>query len=171
MGALRVAELDEHEMIGISEIYRLYKRGEIFSDDEVALISNPVTLEHLSEPLVNIRFNVKKLKEEGLLSPRVAGALIEIAETLPYPERGYERILSIALGRGILDVTEHDRLLRLFKRAQGRLEEARRDRSGQKDSGAGRVLWLTIVLMWKATTIATLIILPTSPDLGDDSGS
>ena len=40
----------------------------------------------------------------------------QVAEALPYPERGYERILSIALGRGILDVTEHDRLLRLFKK-------------------------------------------------------
>jgi hypothetical protein len=115
MGALRAAELDEYGMIGVGEVYRMYKRGEIFSDDEVALIFNPVTLEPLSEPLVNIRFNVKKLKEEGLLSPRVAEALIEIAKALPYPERGYERILSIALGRGILDVTERDRLLRLFK--------------------------------------------------------
>jgi len=71
MGALRAAELDEYGMIGVGEVYRMYKRGEIFSDDEVALIFNPVTLEPLSEPLVNIRFNVKKLKEEGLLSPEL----------------------------------------------------------------------------------------------------
>lgn len=55
MGALRAAELDEFGMIGVGKIYEMYKSGEIESDDEVALIFNPLTLEPLSEPLINIR--------------------------------------------------------------------------------------------------------------------
>ncbi|MCS7103458.1 MAG: TfuA-like protein, partial [Candidatus Korarchaeum sp.] len=55
MGALRAAELHEFGMIGVGRIFEMYRRGEIDSDDEVALIFNPITLEPLSEPLINIR--------------------------------------------------------------------------------------------------------------------
>jgi hypothetical protein len=58
MGALRASELDVYGMEGVGEIYKAYKRGDLTSDDEVALIFDPLTFEPLSEPLVNIRHNL-----------------------------------------------------------------------------------------------------------------
>jgi hypothetical protein len=62
----------------------------IFLDDEVTLMFDPIAL----ELLVNIRLMSRCLREKDPPSPHVA-------EALPTPREGYERILSIALGRGI----------------------------------------------------------------------
>ena len=42
MGALRAAEMDTLGMVGIGKIYRMYKEGTLVSDDEVALVFDPV---------------------------------------------------------------------------------------------------------------------------------
>ncbi|MEM2214244.1 MAG: TfuA-related McrA-glycine thioamidation protein [Candidatus Nezhaarchaeales archaeon] len=114
IGALRAAELDEFGMIGVGEVYRMYKRGEVFSDDEVALIFDPYTFEPLSEPLINIRYNVKRLANDGLIDYVIAEKLIQIAKSLHYSERSYEKVLAEALRQGILSLMEHDRLVRLI---------------------------------------------------------
>lgn len=114
IGALRAAELDEYGMIGVGEVYRMYKRGEIFSDDEVALIFDPYTLEPLSEPLVNIRYNIRKLVHEGLMDHVVAEKLIRISRGLHYSERCYEKVLAEALKQGFLSLDEHNHLLHLI---------------------------------------------------------
>ena len=46
MGALRAAEMDTLGMVGIGEIYRMYKSGELESDDEVALVFDPESGSH-----------------------------------------------------------------------------------------------------------------------------
>jgi len=116
MGALRAAELDVYGMIGVGEIYEMYKRGEIYSDDEVALIFNPYTLQPLSEPLVNIRFNLKRLVEEGVIEPHIALKLIEIAKSLHYTQRSYERVLEIALQRGTISIDLHKHIILYLKK-------------------------------------------------------
>ncbi|MCS7140324.1 MAG: TfuA-related McrA-glycine thioamidation protein [Candidatus Nezhaarchaeota archaeon] len=115
MGALRAAELDVYGMIGVGEIYKMYKRGEIYSDDEVALIFNPHTLEPLSEPLVNIRCTFKNLINEGVLSCDVAVELLEIARSLHYSQRSYERILELAVNRGIINANMYGRIISSLK--------------------------------------------------------
>src|SRR5208337_4188686 len=60
MGALRAAEMDTLGMTGIGRIYHMYKDGTITSDDEVALVFDPVSGYALSEPLINIRCTLKK---------------------------------------------------------------------------------------------------------------
>lgn len=49
MGALRAAELEPFGMIGIGEIFRMYRDGIIESDDEVALMCDPTTNMAFSE--------------------------------------------------------------------------------------------------------------------------
>lgn len=114
IGALRAAELDEFGMIGVGEVYRMYKRGEIFSDDEVALIFDPYTFEPLSEPLVNIRYNLKRLVSEDFIDHALAEKLIQIAKDLHYSERSYEKIFAEALKQGFLNFTEYNRFLNLI---------------------------------------------------------
>jgi len=98
MGALRAAELDVYGMEGVGEIYKAYKRGDLVSDDEVALIFDPYTLEPLSEPLVNIRYNLKIARARGLIEGRTEELLLEIASHLYFPNRSYKKIAELAEG-------------------------------------------------------------------------
>lgn len=96
MGALRASELDIHGMEGIGKIYELYKKGKLVSDDEVALLFDPYTFKPLSEPLVNIRYNLELAEDKGILTKEVEEKILKVAKSLYYPERDYEIILSMA---------------------------------------------------------------------------
>ncbi len=98
MGALRASELDVYGMEGVGRIYELYKNGELVSDDEVALLFEPESLKPLSEPLVNIRYNLDRAEARGIINNEVKERLVGIARSLYYPERVYDRILSVAEG-------------------------------------------------------------------------
>jgi len=111
MGALRAAELDAYGMIGVGRIYEMYRSGEINSDDEVALIFTPDTLKSLSEPMVNIRHNLKALVETNLIDSKTAEDLLEIASKLHYPLRTYERVIELAIDEKLLSKVEGDKIL------------------------------------------------------------
>ncbi len=87
MGALRAAEMDTLGMTGIGEVYRMYKSGELVSDDEVALVFDPETGTALSEPLVNIRFTLRRAETEGILTPEEHAVLLAAARSIFYPQR------------------------------------------------------------------------------------
>lgn len=113
MGALRASELDVYGMEGVGRIYELYKNGELVSDDEVALLFEPESLKPLSEPLVNIRYNLDRAEERGIITQDVKEKIVEVAKTLYYPERVYDRILSVAEGEIEKEVLEQlDKFLR-----------------------------------------------------------
>jgi hypothetical protein len=94
MGALRAAEMDTLGMVGIGEIYRMYKSGELESDDEVALVFDPLSGLSLSEPLINIRFTLQRAKEIGMIDTAVHDTLLASARSLFYPKRTYRAIVS-----------------------------------------------------------------------------
>ncbi|OPX64855.1 MULTISPECIES: TfuA-related McrA-glycine thioamidation protein [unclassified Methanoregula] len=96
MGALRAAEMDTLGMTGIGEVYRMYKSGELVSDDEVALVFDPETGFALSEPLVNIRFTLKEAERQGILTPQDHAALLAAAQSVFYPQRTYAKIVAAA---------------------------------------------------------------------------
>jgi hypothetical protein len=99
MGALRASELDVYGMEGVGEIFRAYKRGDLVSDDEVALIFDPFTWEPCSEPLVNIRFNLDLALQKGIIDIPAKDVLFQSAQSLYFPERTYERMMKAAKGR------------------------------------------------------------------------
>jgi TfuA protein len=96
MGALRAAEMDTLGMTGIGEVYRMYKSGELVSDDEVALVFDPVSGYSLSEPLVNIRFTLRKARDTGIISGDEHDTLLAVARSVFYPQRTYARITAAA---------------------------------------------------------------------------
>jgi hypothetical protein len=96
MGALRAAELDCYGMQGIGEVYRLYRDGELISDDEVALVFDPELFMALSEPLVNIRHALALAAGQGVIDQEQSAAILAIARSLYYPERTYRRIVTLA---------------------------------------------------------------------------
>ena len=96
MGALRAAEMDTLGMEGIGEIYRMYKSGELVSDDEVALVFDTVSGMALSEPLINIRCTLEKAEQGGVITPKDRAALFVAARSLFYPARTYPAIVTAA---------------------------------------------------------------------------
>jgi hypothetical protein len=94
MGALRAAEMDTLGMVGIGEIYRMYKSGELESDDEVALVFDPSSGLALSEPLINIRFTLKRAMREGIITLAEHDLLLASARSLFYPKRTYRAIVA-----------------------------------------------------------------------------
>lgn len=98
MGALRASELDIYGMEGVGEIYRLYNKSELVSDDEVALVFDPISFESLSEPLINIRYSIKTAEESGIINKVTGDLILEVARSLYFPERTYERILDASEG-------------------------------------------------------------------------
>ncbi|NLX50194.1 MAG: TfuA-related McrA-glycine thioamidation protein [Methanospirillum sp.] len=105
MGALRAAELDGLGMVGIGEVYRRFRDGELESDDEVALVYDPESGCALSEPLVNIRATLEEAVAAGVISPDGAGAVLEAARGLYFPERTWASVLRRAdLPDGVREV-------------------------------------------------------------------
>lgn len=99
MGALRASELDVYGMEGMGEIYEAYRRKELVSDDEVALMFDPYTFEPLSEPLINIRHNLKIAVKKGVLDEESSLAMLQEAVSLYFPERTYDKIINACKGR------------------------------------------------------------------------
>jgi hypothetical protein len=123
MGALRAAEMDTLGMVGIGEIYRMYKSGELESDDEVALVFDPSSGLALSEPLINIRFTLKRAVDEGILGPAAHDALLSSARSLFYPKRTYRAIVTAA--GNTIDKKTRDRFLNWV--TAGAVDQKRRD--------------------------------------------
>jgi hypothetical protein len=93
MGALRAAEMDTLGMVGIGKIYNMYKSGELESDDEVALVFDPSSGMALSEPLINIRFTLRRAKDSGIIDIGAHDALLAAARSVFYPQRTYRTIV------------------------------------------------------------------------------
>ncbi|MGD0079065.1 MAG: TfuA-related McrA-glycine thioamidation protein [Methanoregula sp.] len=114
MGALRAAEMDTLGMVGIGEVYRMYKSGELESDDEVALVFDPETGLTLSEPLINIRFTLREAARQGVLSAEDHNILLAAAKSVFYPQRTYRRVAEAA--GDTLDDGVRDRFLGWVKK-------------------------------------------------------
>lgn len=118
MGALRASELYPYGMEGVGEIYRLYMNGTLVSDDEVALIFDPVSFDPLSEPLINIRDNIREAEEKMIIEAGAGEKILASAISLYFPDRTYERILEIA----DLDEDERERFKSFIQKEKGDLK-------------------------------------------------
>jgi hypothetical protein len=109
MGALRASELDVYGMKGVGDIYHAYQRKELVSDDEVALIFDPFSLEPLSEPLVNIRYNLRAAEERGAIDEESSRIILQTAISFYFPDRNYDRIIEACQGKVNNDILDRFR--------------------------------------------------------------
>ncbi len=116
MGALRASELDTYGMIGVGEIYEMYKSGSLESDDEVAVTFDAETLEPLSIPLVNVRMTVERAHDMGILTDEQAPAVVDITRKIFYPERNYWNILNECVKNRVIADSEKNKLLEFFRK-------------------------------------------------------
>ena len=124
MGALRASELDVYGMEGIGLIYEAYKSGHLVSDDEVALIFDPFTWEPLSEPLVNIRFNLDLAWQQGTIKSSTRDKLFRYAQSIYFPERTYERMMKDSEGQVPAGELQHFREFLAKEKRDFKMEDA-----------------------------------------------
>lgn len=96
MGALRAAELDGLGMEGVGDVWRLFRDGQLESDDEVALVhaTEEYRCAPMSEALVSIRHRMRAAVDAGILTPTRARLLVDVARAQPYARRTVEDIAS-----------------------------------------------------------------------------
>ena len=92
LGALRATELDRFGMEGVGEVYRLYRRGIVDADDEVAVLHADADEGYrpLTVPLVEIRHNLAAAP----VSKATKAAVLKAARGLHFTERTYEAALA-----------------------------------------------------------------------------
>jgi hypothetical protein len=112
MGALRASELDVFGMIGVGRVYECYRSGRIVADDEVAVTYNPVTGEQMSEPLVNVRYQLKSAENEGIVTKDERTAVLSMVADIYYPGRTYTKITGLATEKNILSPKKAEALLK-----------------------------------------------------------
>ena len=93
LGALRAAELYPFGMEGVGAIYRMYRRGTIDGDDEVAVLHTNAAdgFRALSEPLVSMRYNLRQAVGCGIISPRAAAGAVRSLAQLHFSKRTHRR--------------------------------------------------------------------------------
>ena len=102
LGALRAAELWPLGMAGTGAIYRLYRRGVLVDEDEVAVLFNPESPHPpLTEALVDIRWSLHQARRDGRLTAHEAQTLLDEARRSPFPERTWERLSCAAPFRSL----------------------------------------------------------------------
>ncbi len=96
MGALRAVELERYGMIGVGSVFRLFRRGVLDCDDEVALSYCRETWRAVSEPLVNTRYGLRAAVRTGVLSWKEATRVVAELRRAYFPERTRELTLRVA---------------------------------------------------------------------------
>ena len=93
MGALRAADCWPAGARGIGLIYRLYRRGVLESDEDVAVaVSADGAHEALSVPLVNVRYAAARAVGRRLVDRPTARRIVEAAVAIYYPERTWREV-------------------------------------------------------------------------------
>lgn len=95
MGALRACELAPFGMVGVGQVFRWFRDGQLVDDGEVALLHGDVGEAYLplTVPLVNVRWIAKVARAQGILKAAEATALIGAAAGLFYQDRRWPKVL------------------------------------------------------------------------------
>lgn len=102
IGALRAVELAPYGMIGVGEVFRAYRDGEIEDDDEVAVLHGPAELGFpaLTEAMVNVRATLDAASQANVLPTHDRVALTRAAKSIFYKHRTWDVIADRAVFDG-----------------------------------------------------------------------
>ena len=103
IGALRAVELAPFGMIGIGEVFRAYRDGEIEDDDEVAVLHGPAELGYptLTEAMVNVRATLDAATRARVLRGEERTTLARTAKSIFYKHRTWNAIVNRAASDGV----------------------------------------------------------------------
>lgn len=92
VGAYHASNFADHGMHGVGWVYDQYRAGSLQSLDEIAVMYDPLSLQALSVPLVNVRFWLEGLTRTSFLRPEDVAAILEELRRLPISDRDGARI-------------------------------------------------------------------------------
>lgn len=101
LGALRAVELRHRGVTGIGWVYQRYLDGTVDADDEVLVRMDPRTGVPASLPLVNLRYGLACLAEEGVVDERDAATVVSRLRRVHYEERTPQRVAGICDEQGL----------------------------------------------------------------------
>ncbi|WP_112138676.1 TfuA-like protein [Glycomyces dulcitolivorans] len=88
MGALRAAELDVYGMVGVGEIYRMYKEGVTDADADVAVThTEGAEVEQLSVAMVDLESQLLDAQRAGAVDDTERTAIAAVLRNVHYTER------------------------------------------------------------------------------------
>ena len=104
LGALRAAECADFGMVGVGEVFRRYRGGDLERDDAVAVLhaDGGSGFRALSDALVDICDTTAAAVEAGLIDDAAATWLCAHAASLHYTERTFGRVVDDASEAGVL---------------------------------------------------------------------
>jgi len=100
IGALRAAELHSFGMCGVGLCFRLYRAGVITDDDEVSVVHGDQESKYVgfSEPLVNIRATVRRLRRNLFVTADQERRVIREFKALHFSERTFANFRRVSIG-------------------------------------------------------------------------
>ena len=101
MGALRASELWPAGMIGIGDIFTLYRLGVLRSDADVAVALHPQTFEEATASTVHIRAVLFHLEAHRNLSSSLARRLLLMARQIHWYDRDWNTLLTVWRQSGV----------------------------------------------------------------------
>lgn len=93
LGALRAAECWPAGMEGVGSVYRLFRRGSLGSDDEVAVAFDPDHPHRSSVALINVRFAVSRAVRRGEIDTVLGRRIVAAAAATFYADRHWRDLL------------------------------------------------------------------------------
>jgi hypothetical protein len=93
MGALRAAECAPYGFTPLGIVARWYVQEVIDGDDEVAVLTHPLTHTALTVPSVNVRYTARLAHRRGLLTRAEHDAFIARARDIFYMDRTWDDVL------------------------------------------------------------------------------
>lgn len=96
MGAIRAREMNQLGVRGYGRVYEHFLSNDDFQDDEVSLLHSPdPPYVAVSEPLIHLRYFVRHLQEETVLSVDDARKVVDALKVLWFGERSIARMLEM----------------------------------------------------------------------------
>lgn len=125
MGALRAAELDCFGMIGVGDVYDMYRTGEIDGDDEVALLHDDSSTQYRATTiaLVSLRHLCRIASATIGLSQHDARQIVVTAKSLPFVYRSWPTIVE-ALDERLAVVAEQLRAIAVARHTDVKWQDA-----------------------------------------------
>ena len=115
MGALRAAELHVHGMIGIGRVFEMFHLGELFADDEVAMVYDDESGRAHSVPMVNIRVALEGARKAAVITVDEEHTLVRLIQAVYFPERTDPMMFKMAADAGALSEAKRDALKHYLK--------------------------------------------------------
>lgn len=110
MGAIRAYEMKDNGMKGYGYVYNCFINHDDFTDDEVALMHSPIPPYHpMSEPLVNIRYFLDSLVEDGCIDKSSMVFIINELKGIYFGDRHLSKVFDLLKNYISEDLISHYR--------------------------------------------------------------